>query len=176
MVSSGKPVEQEPVLGAIERVERRQAAEHARASLLLQTSLFDQVEHRGPTGEKEQRVAEDVDRHVERKQNRRPPLLGPAHEARPKHERERDRRHEGAQRVDARAPAQNEVEPGRHQRGDRREEVDRFDRAHVGHEARQAHVRGVEHRSQRERERRCLPTERGLGARQVAKKSALATA
>ena len=117
---------QQAVLGAIERVERRKTTEEARPALLFQPALFDQIKHRRAAGEQEQRVAENVDGDMKSKEPPTHRVLGPSHEARAKHEGECDRGDEGAQRVDAGAAPQNQVDAGRKQRPHRREEMDRF--------------------------------------------------
>ena len=134
------------MLGAVERVERRELAEEPCQLLVLQALLLEEVRDGRGEREHEERVAHEVHRDVNR-QDRAPVVrVGLAHpnEARREEKRERERRDERADDVDAVAAPEREVDRAGEHRRDAQREVDALDRADVEDERRRRDVDGVQ--------------------------------
>ena len=133
----GKAGQQEAVRGAIERVERRQAGQ---PELLSCAGVAPELDRRGPrrlpagTAPTPSTLAAMCS--SQQAARERQLLLNVAsNELRADQERERQRSHERAHRVQARAPVQHQERDDGHERAEAEREMQRLDRTDVRQQA-----------------------------------------
>ena len=148
--------DEEAVLGAVERVDRRQARD-ACERLALEAPLLEQVGDGRGEGEREERDAEQV---ATRRGTARARCAGAARSSTGPTNRDASRNASacGATNapddVDAQAEARDHVHQAHEHRGDAQREVNPLDRAHVQDERPHADLRGVQRHPQGDQPRR----------------------
>ena len=150
-----KAAQEQPMRGAIERVERRQPRRDAARAFVAQAALLEQVEEPRSAGHDENAESDHVRRHVEHEQRTRHERFRflDADELRADEEGERDGRDEDPHRVEVRVATEQQERGDGDERAEAQAEVQGFDRAAVQEHARDHDVERVEERAEGEHAR-----------------------